>query len=127
MDISKPPSLLKTLQKDDLDVVLGLQHILRSKKSLKSLTELEPLEWPTVKLVHSRRDGNTYQGATLQDFDDRMLQSCKVQALADLKQLHTCKSMRDRLEWTYVKPLRSILVFLHTKSWQRPVTTSDDQ
>ena len=68
------------------------------------------------------KDGKTYQGTTLQNFNDRMLQSCKSQALADLKQLDS--SMRDRLEWTDVEILRNILVFLDTNSWRCPVSDS---
>ncbi len=126
VDILKPPSLLsKTLQEDDLDVVLGLQLILKSKKSLKSLAELDPLQWPTVKLVLGRLDDdNAYQGSTLQCYNDAMLQSCKDQALADLKRLD--KTMRDRLAWTDVKILRSILVFLDTQSWCCPVTNTSN-
>ena len=49
-----------------------------------------------------------------------MLQSCKSQALADLKNLD--KAMRQRLEWTDTKIRRSILIFLNTQSWCRSVT-----
>lgn len=126
VDILKPPSLLsEALQVDDLNVVQGLQSILKSKKSLKRLAEIDPLEWPTVKLVISRlNDGSVYQGATLQHYNDAMLQSCKDQALADLKRLDD--TMRDRLAWTDVKLLRSILAFLDTQGWRSPVTNTSD-
>ena len=82
----------------------GLKLILKSKQSLQSLSEQNPLEWPTVKLVLSRlSDDNTYQGATLLCYNDAMLQSCKSQVLADLKGLD--KAMRQRLEWTDTKIL----------------------
>ena len=121
IDVLKPPSLLsKSLQADDLDIVQGLKLILKSKQSLQSLSEQDPLEWPTVKLVLSRlSDDNTYQGATLLCYNDAMLQSCKSQALADLKDLD--KAMRQRLEWTDTMILRNILIFLDTQSWCRPV------
>ena len=89
VDVLKPPSVLSlTLQDDDLDIVQGLNHILKSTKSLKSLTEKNPLEWPTIKLVCSRvKDGNVYQGAFMQHFNTTTLHYCRDQALADLKQL----------------------------------------
>ena len=126
VDVLKPPSLLSlTLQDDDLDIVQGLKHILKSTKSLKNLTEKNPLEWPTVKLVCSRvKDGNVYQGAVMQHFNTTTLHYCRNQALADLKQLD--QKMRDRLEWSDVKMLRCILTFLDTQSWRRPVTGNSD-
>lgn len=78
-----------------------------------------------VKLVLSRlSDDNTYQGATLLNYNDTVLQSCKSQALADLKELD--KTMRQRLEWTDTKILRSILIFLDTQSWCSSVTDDDE-
>ena len=125
-DVLKPPSLLsKSLQADDLDIVQGLKLILKSKQSLQSLSEQDPQEWPMVKLVLSRlSDDNTYQGATLLNYNDTVLQSCKSQALADLKELD--KTMRQRLEWTDTKILRSILIFLDTQSWCSSVTDDDE-
>ena len=58
VDALKPPSLLSLcLQDKNLDILNGLQHLLRSSKSLKTLSSQNPLEWPTVKLVCSRRCG----------------------------------------------------------------------
>ena len=54
-----------------------------------------------------------YQGAPLQCYDTRTLEYCKEQALADLKQLDL--KMRDRLEWSDVKLLYSILIFIDGK------------
>ena len=126
VDVLKSPSLLSlTLQDDDLDIVLGLKHILKSVKSLKKLADQNPLEWPTIKFVRSRiTDGNMYQGAVMQNFNTRTLHYCRDQALADLQQLD--QQMRDRLEWSDVKMLRCILTFLDTQSWRRPVTVNTD-
>ena len=44
-----------------------------------------------------------------------MFTACSRQALSDLQKLDS--KMRERLEWTDVKLLRSILVFLDTCSW----------
>ena len=89
MDALKVPSLLsKALQGEKLDVVQGLQSILKAKKSLKCLTELDPLQWPTLKLVHNRlTNGNEYQGAALKHFSEAMTKSCNDQALADVHRL----------------------------------------
>ncbi len=119
----KAPSLLsKALQGEKLDIVLGLRNILQAKKSVKSLTNLDPLKWPTVTLVRNRlMNGNEYQGATLKPFNDATLNSCKAQALADVNRLEG--KMRERLEWSDGKLLRAILVFLDTQTW-RPVITA---
>ena len=75
VDVLKAPSLLsKALQGEKLDVVLCLQSILKAKKSLKCLTDLDPLQWPTLKLVQNRlTNGNEYQGATLKHFSEAMV------------------------------------------------------
>lgn len=57
-----------------------------------------------------------YQGATLQCYNTTTLEYCKEQALSDLKQLNL--KMRDRLEWSDVKLLHSILLFIVTQGWQ---------
>ena len=49
-----------------------------------------------------------------------MIESCKRQALADIKRLD--EQMRNRLEWSDLDFLRSVLVFLDTQSWDN----SDD-
>ena len=118
VDVLKAPSILsKALQAEKLDIVLGLQNIVKSKKALKSLTDADPLQWPTVKIVRNRiKNGNEYQGATLKRVDEEMLESCKNQALADVRRLE--ENMRERLEWSDMKLLRAILVFLDTQTWR---------
>ena len=64
-----------------------------------------------------------YQGALLQCYDTRTLEHCKEQALADLKQLDL--KMRDRLEWSDVKLLRSILLFTDTQGWQVKLSSTN--
>jgi len=89
VDALRAPFILsKVLQEEKLDIVLGLQSILKSKKSLKSLTDLDPLQWPTVKLVCNRlMNGSEYQGATLTHYNEATLKSCKEQAPADVSLL----------------------------------------
>ena len=53
---------------------------------------------------------------------EEILQSCKSQVVADLKQLD--EKLKKRLEWSDVKLLRSFLVFLETQSWL--ASSSDD-
>ena len=67
VDVLKSPSFLSlSLQKEKLDIVLAIQHVLKSSKSLKTMVGQDLLLWSTVKLVYSRvkdEDGNKiYQG-----------------------------------------------------------------
>lgn len=124
VDVLKSLSLLSlSLQKENLDIVMALQHILRLVKHLKALAKSPPEEWPTAKLVLSKitskeeanRSNSEYQGTILKSFNPSTLHSCQDQALHDLLQLD--QMMRSRLEWSDIKMLRSILVFIDTQSW----------
>ena len=53
------------------------------------------------------------------NFTDDMLAQCSHQALADLQKLDG--KMREWLEWTDVKLLQSILVYLDTHNWTAPM------
>ena len=56
IDVLKSPSILSlSLQDDNLDIVAGIKGILKSSKSLKQMSDEDPLEWPTMKLVKTRR------------------------------------------------------------------------
>jgi hypothetical protein len=83
------------------------------------LAQRDPKDWPTVKLVVGRvseENGQcVYQGGVLKNYSDNIFAECSRQALTDLQ--HLDSKMRERLEWTDVKLLRSILVFLDTCSW----------
>ena len=125
MDVLKPPSLLsKALQENSMDVVLCLQNILHAKKSLRSLIDVDPLEWPTVKLVHNRIADSEYQGTRLKRFNDTVLESCKDQALTDVSRLED--RMRERLEWSDIKLLHGLLIFLDTQTWRSVATDEND-
>ena len=128
-DAIKPASLLSlTLQDDDINVVQGIKHILKSHSSLKKLTSQNPVEWPVTKVVLSRlkdeNGGKVYQGSELHHFRDTTTKSCADQALANLKSLDD--QMRARLEWSDVDLMRSILLFLDTQSWQDSEGSSTD-
>ena len=129
----KPVSLLSlTLQKEGADIVTSIDNTLKSVKALKSLSELAPIEWPTVKLVKSRLkdtdvgEGQEYQGIVLQNFDS-VLEQCKEHVKEDICRLE--RKIKERLEWSNTKLLRSILVFLGTQSWQESFSedTHDDE
>lgn len=131
IDILKSPSILSlSLQDDSLDIVAGIKSILKSSKSLKQMAQ-DPLdEWPTLKLIKTRiklEEGNNhvYQGVSLQGYSASLLQQCATQALADLKRLDS--AMRNRLEWSDVEMLRSILVFLDTQSWCKSGDSESDE
>ncbi len=127
VDVLKAPALLSlSLQGEKLDIVLGIQHLLKSSKSLKKMAGQDPLLWPTVKLVCNRikeeGEDKVYQGAVLNNYNPATLKTCAAQALADIKRLED--KMRARLEWSDVKMLRAILVLLDTQSW-RPSPRSE--
>ena len=130
VDAMKPISLLSlTLQGHSVDIVLCIEHILKTSKALKSIETKDPLEWPTVKLVLDRikkvGEDSEYQGATLKGFDVTTLQYCKKQVLSDLQRL--ILKMRERLEWTDTTLLRSLLVFIETKGWSCRETDDEDE
>ena len=127
-DALKPPSLLSLcLQDKNLDILNGLQHVLRSSKCLKTLSSQNPLEWPTVKLVCSRvkEDGDkkVYQGAVLANYREATLKACADAAISDITTLES--KLRTRLEWSDLKLLRAIIVFLDTKGWSVQTTARD--
>ena len=127
--VLKPPSILSlTLQGSDLDIVLAMKKILKTSDPLKSLMQLEPLQWPTMKLVLDRLkyEGyeKIYQGAVLKNYSFAAIEFCKKEALADLKRVEV--NMRQCLEWSDVKLLRALLVFIETQSWIKKSTTDAD-
>ena len=121
VDVLKAPALLSlSLQGEKLDIVLGIQHLLKSSKSLKKMAGQDPLLWPTVKLVCNRvkeeGEDKVYQGAVLDNYSPATLKTCATQALADINRME--EKMRARLEWSDVKMLRSVLVLLDIQSWR---------
>ena len=69
----KPVSLLGLALQKGADIVTSIQSTLSSVKALKSLSELPPIEWPSVKLVKGRLqnggDHQEYQQVALQNFN----------------------------------------------------------
>ena len=130
-EVLKPPSILSlTLQGSELDIVLAMKHIQKTSDTLKSLMQLDPLQWPTVKFVLDglKYEGceKTYQGAVLKNYSFAAIEFCKKEALADLKRVEV--NMCQRLEWSDVKLLRALLVFVETQSWiQKSTTDADDE
>ena len=130
IDVLKPASLLSlSLQGEHLDVIQGIDSILKFSKLLVTLTDQNPLQWPTVKLVCSRvkeeKGEKLYQGAVLHNYNTTTLKHCSDQAIADAKQLDD--KLRERLEWSDVRMLRAIAVFLNTQSWQCTAVGSDTE
>ena len=69
-DALKLASLLSlTLPNDDINIVQGIQHSLKSHSSLKKLTFQNPAKWPVTKVVLSKpkdeNGGKVYQGSEL--------------------------------------------------------------
>ena len=103
VDILKQASILSlSLQGSGLDIVLGINNILKSVTALKNLAKQDPLEWPTVKLLLGRikeADGETsYQGATLVNCTSESHEKAKREAVQDLSELNN--KMRERLAWS---------------------------
>ncbi len=99
IDVLKSPSALSlAMQEDNLDVVSGIQYILKSRNSLITMSEQGFLEWPTLKLVMSRIkiEGaqHLYQGVVLQGYSSSLVQECGMCAELDLKKLD--QRMRSR-------------------------------
>ena len=121
VDVLKAPALLSlSLQGEKLNIVLSIQHLLKSSKSLNKMAAQDPLLWPTVKLVRDRvkdeGEDKVYQGAVLKNYTPETLKTCAAHAPADIKRLE--EKMQVRLEWSDVKMLRAILVLLDMQSWQ---------
>ena len=74
-DALKPVSLLSlTLQDDDIDIVQGIKHDLKSHSLLNKLTSQNPVQWPVTKVVLSNENGGkVYQGSELCNFRDKKL------------------------------------------------------
>ena len=121
-DILKSPSCLSLmLQEEEIDVIKGIQHLLKSRKSLQSLWKQNPLEWPSISVVYSRivedetSKAQSYQGVTLSNCCSKNFQQYSNEAIKDLQRLD--EKLKERLEWSDLTMLRSILVFLDTQSW----------
>ena len=119
-DILKPAAVLSLcLQDGELDVVAGIKSILKSSASLKDLAKIEPTEWPTVKLVQGRisseGEDKVYQGTRLTNYSIPSQTLSIKHAVDDLKILNA--KMLERLEWSDVQLLRSLLAFLETQNW----------
>ena len=132
VDILKAPSILSlTLQDDGVDIIQGIKSILKAVSSLQSLSKESPKEWSTVKLILSRitEEGSNkvYQGSTLSGYTEAVLSSCSAQAKADLEKLDG--RLKERLSWSDTKLLRSMIVFLDTRSWAiaRSSSHSEDE
>ena len=119
-DILKPAAVLSLcLQDSELDVVAGIKSILKSSASLKNLAKIKPTEWPTVKLVQghisSEGEDKVYQGTRLTNYSTSSQTLSIKHAVDDLKTLNA--KMLERLEWSDVQLLRSLLAFLETQNW----------
>ena len=129
IDVLKPASVLSlTLQGEKLDIVQGLRSILKSAKSLRSMSDEDFRQLPTVSLVRSRvkeEDGSTiYQGAALHSYSSSSIKVCADQVHEDSRKLES--KMKERLEWSDSTMLRAILVFLDTQSWACAAGSSED-
>ena len=91
--VLKSPSLLSlSLQENDLNAVMGIKHILKSVKALKSAAQHDPSLWPTLKLVCSKIvDEKVYEGATRRPYNTANSRHWLI--IGQLNQ-----KMRDRLE-----------------------------
>ena len=130
IEVLKPPSFLSLgLQGSNVDVVLAIKQILKTVSALKSLASQDPLQWPVVKQVIDRisadDDENTYQGTVILGYCDATLNECKQQALSDLKILS--ENMLKRLEWSDMKLLRALLVFVDTQSWMKKQSEEEEE
>ena len=118
--VLKVPSLLSLcLQKNGVDNIYCIKQILKSAKALESQARQDPKQWPSVKLIPSiiYEEGTEklYQGGTLTHYNESTVTNCSIHTLEDLKRLSS--TLKERLAWSDLQLLRSILVFLDTCSW----------
>lgn len=66
----------------------------------------------------------TYQGTALLSYTNDTIEWCKRQALSDLQRL--TDNMLKRLEWSDMKLLRGLLVFLDTQSWMKRLSLATE-
>ena len=108
-----------TLQGEKADIVSSIENTLKSVKSLQSLIQKDPKEWPQIQLLKKKikevEGKQEYQGFPIATFDATVKQ-CRDHVLADLKRLEG--EIKQRLEWTDTGLLRALLVFLATQNWQ---------
>ena len=126
-EVLKPPSIISlSLQGSNIDIVFAIKQILKATSALKSLESQDPLQWPMVKQVvdqiKSEANGEKiYQGTVLMGYSDAVIDCCKQEALSDLKRL-TANTL-SRLQWSDMKLLRALLVFIETQSWMKKAST----
>ena len=68
-----------------------------------------------MEKIDSEGSVDCYQGAEIRNYTDSTLESCKRQALGDLESLS--RTIQQRLEWSDLHLLRSLIVFLESQSW----------
>ena len=64
-----------------------------------------------------------YQGVMLKDFN-QCLEQCKTPVMADLGRLG--EKIKERLQWSDMKLLRSTLVLIETQGWIQKGETDDE-
>ena len=83
--LSAKASVRLTLQCDNIDIVFSIQSILKAIQTLKSLSEKDPKDWPSLQLVQNKIDNhNEYQGVSVTPNFETVLSKCTTAILADL-------------------------------------------
>ena len=89
IDILQSPSILSlTLQDDNIDVALGIKSLLKSHSTLKKLSMQDPLQWSSTaslisKFSNDGSGGKTYQGITLQRYNEATVATSDLTNLDD--------------------------------------------
>ena len=120
IDILKAPSQLSlSLQKNEIDVISGIKHILKTTQTFQLLRKTDPQEWPTFTTVLAtladREGSKSYQGVDLTDFNSSTVSQYSALVLVDLHKLDS--ELKDWLAWPDTKLLDAILSFLDTRCW----------
>ena len=77
-----------------------------------------------MEKIDSEGSDICYQGAEVKKYTPATLESCKKQAFGDLKRLN--KTIQQRLEWSDVRLLRTLIAFLDTQSCIKRQSTVGD-
>jgi len=81
IEILQIPSVLSlNLQEGGVDIVSGINCILKCLNKLSALSKQEPLQWPTVAMVLAKISNagtqKTYLGCVLSNYTERVQNQC---------------------------------------------------
>jgi len=119
----KPASILcKILQENELCIVRGIEQIMKMKKNVDKLKQIEFEHLPAVKKVLSRvSDDRKYQGVEVLGYEAG-IEYVKSKWIAWANKIETC--VKDHLQTEHTDLLSSAVTLLAANGWERQEDTS---